>query len=86
MPLVQRELAIRSIEIARQALDITVHSPAYAEGMKYGTCHVVSLQALAYAFQPYITHMRQLRLRHHFYSGWRVSCKCCFRGAYFLAN
>lgn len=38
MPAAQRELAIRSIQIARQGLDITVNSPAYREGMKYGSC------------------------------------------------
>lgn len=36
MPIAQRELAIRSIQIARQGLEITVTSPAYREGMKYG--------------------------------------------------
>lgn len=36
MPKVQRDLAIRSIRIARQGLDITVNSPSYSEGMKYG--------------------------------------------------
>ncbi|KAI0719989.1 hypothetical protein C8T65DRAFT_634520 [Cerioporus squamosus] len=35
MPPAQRELAIRSIQIGRQILDITVTSPAYREGMKY---------------------------------------------------
>ncbi|KAF4605049.1 hypothetical protein EYR40_003832 [Pleurotus pulmonarius] len=35
MPPVQRELAMRSIQIARQGLDITVNSPSYREGMKY---------------------------------------------------
>ncbi|KAG6830299.1 hypothetical protein H0H92_001377 [Tricholoma furcatifolium] len=35
MPPSQRQLAIRSIQIARQGLDITVNSPAYREGMKY---------------------------------------------------
>ncbi|KAL6310152.1 hypothetical protein BKA93DRAFT_757710 [Sparassis latifolia] len=35
MPPAQRELAIRSIQIGRQILDITVNSPAYREGMKY---------------------------------------------------
>ncbi|KIY45786.1 hypothetical protein FISHEDRAFT_48819 [Fistulina hepatica ATCC 64428] len=35
MPQIQRDLAIRSITIARQALDITVNSLAYREGMKY---------------------------------------------------
>lgn len=38
MPTAQRELAIRSIQIGRQILDITVNSPAYREGMKYGMC------------------------------------------------
>lgn len=36
MPAPQRELAVRSIQIGRQILDITVNSPAYREGMKYG--------------------------------------------------
>ncbi|KAI0639613.1 hypothetical protein C8Q77DRAFT_1082056 [Trametes polyzona] len=35
MPPAQRELAIRSIQIGRQILDITVNSPSYREGMKY---------------------------------------------------
>ncbi|KAI6047737.1 hypothetical protein EDC04DRAFT_2619708 [Pisolithus marmoratus] len=35
MPKAQRELAIRSIKVARQGLDITVNSPSYSEGMKY---------------------------------------------------
>lgn len=37
MPQAQRDLAIRSIQLGRQILDITVNSPAYREGMKYGT-------------------------------------------------
>ncbi|KAG6854237.1 hypothetical protein C0991_009255 [Blastosporella zonata] len=36
MPPQQRQLAIRSIQIAHQGLDITVNSPSYREGMKYG--------------------------------------------------
>lgn len=36
MPHAQRDLAIRSIQIGRQILDITVNSQAYREGMKYG--------------------------------------------------
>lgn len=36
MPATQIELAIRSIQIARQVLDITLNSPSYREGMKYG--------------------------------------------------
>lgn len=39
MPQIQRELAVRSIKIAQQGLDITVHYPAYREGMKYGMAH-----------------------------------------------
>lgn len=41
MPTAQRELAIRSIQIGRQILDITVNSPAYREGMKYGMCFLL---------------------------------------------
>lgn len=36
MPASQREVAIKSIQIARQGLDITVKSDSYREGMKYG--------------------------------------------------
>ena len=32
----QRDLAIKSIQIGHQILDITVNSQAYMEGMKYG--------------------------------------------------
>ncbi|PIL31746.1 transcription factor [Ganoderma sinense ZZ0214-1] len=35
MPPAQRDLAVRSIQIGKQILDITVSSPAYREGMKY---------------------------------------------------
>ncbi|KAI0652053.1 hypothetical protein C8Q79DRAFT_1080999 [Trametes meyenii] len=35
MPPAQRDLAIRSIQIGRQILEITVNSPSYREGMKY---------------------------------------------------
>ncbi|KAF9566152.1 hypothetical protein CPC08DRAFT_658350 [Agrocybe pediades] len=35
MPAAQRALALRSIQIARQGLDITVNSPAYRKGMTY---------------------------------------------------
>ena len=36
MPSSQREVALKSIQIARQGLDITVKSDSYREGMKYG--------------------------------------------------
>src|SRR5712672_13053 len=36
MPNSQREVALKSIQIARQILDMTVNSPSYREGMKYG--------------------------------------------------
>jgi hypothetical protein len=36
MPEAQRDLAIRSIQIAREGINITVNSPSYSEGMKYG--------------------------------------------------
>ena len=36
MPDAQRQLAVRSIHVARKCLDITLTSPAYREGMKYG--------------------------------------------------
>ncbi|KAF9270061.1 hypothetical protein L218DRAFT_952259 [Marasmius fiardii PR-910] len=50
MPAVQRELAFRSIRIARQILDITVNSPAYREGMKYAVqyTHVAATFAASF--------------------------------------
>jgi hypothetical protein len=36
MPREQREIASQSIKIARQCMEITINSPAYREGMKYG--------------------------------------------------
>lgn len=36
MPPSQRDIAIRSIQIARHSLEITLNSPAYREGMRYG--------------------------------------------------
>jgi hypothetical protein len=36
MPASQRDVAIKSIQIARQGLDMTVKSRTYREGMKYG--------------------------------------------------
>ncbi|KAG6887862.1 hypothetical protein C0995_012113 [Termitomyces sp. Mi166 len=48
MPSSQRQLAIRSIQIAHQGLDITVNSPAYREGMKYvpGKRYALTLQLM----------------------------------------
>lgn len=36
MPPAQRALAIRSLQIGRQVLEITVNSPSYRKGMTYG--------------------------------------------------
>ena len=36
MPAAQRDLAIKSINIGKQILEITTGSPSYREGMKYG--------------------------------------------------
>ncbi|KAF8167734.1 hypothetical protein B0H34DRAFT_682848 [Crassisporium funariophilum] len=50
MPPAQRELAIRSIQIARQGLDITVNSPAYREGMKYAVHYTHATATFAASF------------------------------------
>jgi hypothetical protein len=42
MPQAQRDLAIRSIQVARMGLHITINSPAYREGLKYGVCTSVT--------------------------------------------
>jgi hypothetical protein len=42
MPEAQRQLAMKSIFIAQKGLELTVNSPSYREGMKYGAlprCH-----------------------------------------------
>jgi hypothetical protein len=48
MPLAQRQLALKSIQVARRGLDITVNSPAYREGMKYGINSIFSNTASAH--------------------------------------
>ncbi|KAJ3734654.1 hypothetical protein DFJ43DRAFT_1060921 [Lentinula guzmanii] len=50
MPHMQRDLAIRSIQIARQGLDITVNSPAYREGMKYAVHYTHATATFAASF------------------------------------
>ncbi|KAF7339616.1 Fungal-trans domain-containing protein [Mycena sanguinolenta] len=50
MPPQQKELALRSIQIARQALDITVNSPAYREGMKYAVHYTHATATFAASF------------------------------------
>lgn len=37
MPAHQRELAMRSMQIARLCLDVTIKSGSYSEGLKYGS-------------------------------------------------
>ncbi|TFY81848.1 hypothetical protein EWM64_g2171 [Hericium alpestre] len=46
----QREVAIRSIQIARQGLDITVNSPSYREGMKYAVHYTHATATFAASF------------------------------------
>jgi hypothetical protein len=50
MPAAQRELAVRSIQIARQGLEITVNSPAYREGMKYAVHYTHATATFAASF------------------------------------
>ncbi|KAI6162085.1 hypothetical protein EDD17DRAFT_1579833 [Pisolithus thermaeus] len=50
MPQAQRELAIRSIKVARQGLDITVNSPSYSEGMKYAVHYTHATATFAASF------------------------------------
>lgn len=68
MPASLRELALRSIQIGRQALDITTSSPAYREGMKYGPS--ARFAPVIYSHvkeQLYIIHMQPLRFQHRFF-------------------
>ncbi|KAJ7900168.1 hypothetical protein B0H14DRAFT_2672565 [Mycena olivaceomarginata] len=50
MPAQQKDLALRSIQIARQGLDITVNSPAYREGMKYAVHYTHATATFAASF------------------------------------
>ncbi|KAI0068301.1 hypothetical protein BV25DRAFT_1792927 [Artomyces pyxidatus] len=50
MPASQRDLAIRSIQIARQGLDITVKSHSYREGMKYAVHYTHATATFAASF------------------------------------
>ncbi|KAF8898911.1 hypothetical protein BD779DRAFT_1666670 [Infundibulicybe gibba] len=50
MPDVQRQLALRSIDIARKGLDITVNSPAYREGMRYAVHYTHATATFAASF------------------------------------
>ncbi|KAI0322701.1 hypothetical protein OF83DRAFT_1092505 [Amylostereum chailletii] len=50
MPVSQRELAMRSIHVGRQGLDITVNSPSYREGMKYAVHYTHATATFAASF------------------------------------
>jgi len=50
MPNSQREVAIKSIQIARQILDMTVNSPSYREGMKYAVHYTHATATFAASF------------------------------------
>ncbi|KAI9513069.1 hypothetical protein F5148DRAFT_1158448 [Russula earlei] len=50
MPNSQREVAIKSIQIARQGLDITVKSHSYREGMKYAVHYTHATATFAASF------------------------------------
>lgn len=50
MPQVQRDVALRSIEIAVRGLDITVNSPSYREGMKYAVHYTHATATFAASF------------------------------------
>jgi len=50
MPASQREVAIKSIQIARQGLDMTVKSHSYREGMKYAVHYTHATATFAASF------------------------------------
>ncbi|KAI0249491.1 hypothetical protein BJV78DRAFT_1226546 [Lactifluus subvellereus] len=50
MPASQRDVAIKSIQIARQGLDITVKSRTYREGMKYAVHYTHATATFAASF------------------------------------
>ncbi|KAG1715985.1 hypothetical protein ID866_1150 [Astraeus odoratus] len=50
MPKAQRELALHSIQIAQQGLEITVNSPSYSEGMRYAVHYTHAAATFAASF------------------------------------
>lgn len=79
MPPAQRDLAVRSIQIGRQILEITVSSPAYREGMKYGSSSVtlprVYPQIDSDIQQRFTTPTRLQRFRLRSCCGFLGSCE-----------
>ncbi|KAK2461628.1 hypothetical protein APHAL10511_006091 [Amanita phalloides] len=57
MPPTQRELAIRSIHIGRQVLEITVNSPTYREGMRYAVHYTHAAATFAASFLLRLTRL-----------------------------
>lgn len=80
MPQAQRELAIRSIRIAGESLELTVNSPAYREGMKYGRHSRVVSPPITFScnLQRCIILMPQPRSLRPCYSVLLGCCGCQF--------
>jgi hypothetical protein len=57
MPPQQREVAIRSINIARQSLDITINSPAYRELLPYSVHYTLATATFAASFLLRLTRL-----------------------------
>ncbi|KAL4241807.1 Protease transcriptional activator prtT [Abortiporus biennis] len=57
MPPAQKELAIRSIQIGRQILEITVNSPSYREGMKYAVHYTHATATFSASFLLRLTRL-----------------------------
>jgi len=57
MPASQREVAIKSIQIARQGLDMTVKSHSYREGMKYAVHYTHATATFAASFLLRLTRL-----------------------------
>ena len=65
MPEEQRELALRSINIAKTGLELCLRTKNYREGLKYGTCLLLWTvwSCLTLYLQRFILHMSVRRLQ-----------------------
>jgi hypothetical protein len=80
MPREQREIAIQSIRIARHCLEVTINSPAYREGMKYGLSKSLAAITLGLIFsQLFIIPMLQPPSRRPFCFVCHISCELTAR-------
>jgi hypothetical protein len=66
MPPAQKAIAIRSIQAAKQGLQLTLGAPAYGENFRYGGLKYFSTDHVAELLQLYIIRTLRRHLGRHF--------------------